>query len=637
MMLTDKQNLLRRLSPGDQFAIQQRMLDDARIPGTCEWFLEDEKVKNWLHGQSDPVLWLCGPSGSGKTFLSSSLVDRILESEAEYKNFSVDAFYFGRRDVQRNEADYNLAFRSIARQTVAQLPPESTALQNILKEAELDNGDIYSSYNFIRKVNREYDRMVIILDGVDPTNEDGIRALNRVLFSDNHHHPSVRLLMVARSIPTAPKIRPHPSSLVEARASKGDLALYYCRAIDESPVDPTYLDESHTKLFNYNKLFDMSDGLFLPIIPRWFTNIGSQPNQVLLDLVEPWSEGSGMDVPHAFCKAVVDQIKLNEDAEMVFCILYHLVRIDELGYNFTLPMAHEALDAWGIKNSDETRYSTTGVLEACAGLVFLDSKTQILRLRSPLLIEYLRLHVFGDEYHTKHVTASMQYLSQEAFSSGSCNSSKDLKKRFQTHPYLWYTARNMSPSLARNVPESFDQDFLKLTATRGLIDSYLQAAEAWPYLDEETYDECEEDEERWRCFTRGYTPLHLASHLGVGEATIQMLVNRGADLEGRAGNDQTALHIAAEIEDDSSTLRCLLQCGSDVAAVDEDDRTPLSNAIIYANLTSVELLLEHGADISAVDEEDLLECVREKPEIAQFLVGVGFEMPEDNEEKDLLD
>jgi hypothetical protein len=134
-------------------------------------------------------------------------------------------------------------------------------LQSILKEEDLEDGDIYSSYKFIRRINYEYDRMVIVLDGVDPTNEDGIRALNSLLFSNYHDHPSVRLLMVARSVPTATTIRPHPSSLLEARASRGDLALYYCRAIDESPVDPTYLEESHTKLFDYKKLFDMSDGL----------------------------------------------------------------------------------------------------------------------------------------------------------------------------------------------------------------------------------------------------------------------------------------------------------------------------------------------------------------------------------------
>jgi hypothetical protein len=339
-----------------------------------------------------------------------------------------------------------------------------------------------------------------------------------------------------------------------------------------------------------------------------------------------------MDVPHAFCKAVVDQIKLNENAEMILCVLYHLVQIDELGYNFTLPMVYEALYVWGIRHDGGTRYSTPEVLEACVGLILLDTKTQTLRLRSPLLMEYLRLQGFGDEYHTKHVTASMQYLSQETFSSGACNSSRDLKKRFQAHPYLWYAARNFSPSLTRNVPESFDADFLKLTATQGQIESYLQAAEAWPYLDEETYDEFEGDEERWRCFTRGYTPLHLAAHLGVRETTIQMLIDRGADLEARTINGQTALHMAAEIEDDSSTLRCLLQCGSDVAVVDQDSRTPLSYAMIYGNPTSVELLLEHGANISAVDEEDLLECLREKPEIVQFLVGLGVKMPEDDEE-----
>ncbi|KAI6765857.1 hypothetical protein HG530_006927 [Fusarium avenaceum] len=325
--------------------------------------------KNDLKDQvNQTIIWLCATKpqttygGSGKTFLSSSLVDHILKNNTKVQSVAVGAYYFGRRDVQRNAADYNLAFRSIARQIVAQLPPTSTALQSIPKEADPDEGDVCSSFKFINKVNYEYDRMA--------------------------------------------------------------------------------------------------------------------------------------------------------------------------------------------------------------------------------------------------------------------------------HPYLWYAARNLSPSLARNisVPESFDEDFLKLAATQEQIESYLQAAEAWPYLDEETYDECEESEERWRCFTRGYTPIHLAAHLGIRETTIQMSIDSGVDLEACTENGQTASHMAAEIEDDSSTLRRLLQCGSDVAVVDHDNRTPLSHAIIYGNLTSVELLLEHGADIGAVDEEDLLECLREKPEIAQFLVGVGVEMPEDDEE-----
>lgn len=62
MASSDQQHLFRGLSPGDQFATQQRMLNDARIPGTCQWFLEDEVIQNWLHGDGDPVLWLHGPS-----------------------------------------------------------------------------------------------------------------------------------------------------------------------------------------------------------------------------------------------------------------------------------------------------------------------------------------------------------------------------------------------------------------------------------------------------------------------------------------------------------------------------------------------------------------------------------------------
>ncbi|EXA41674.1 hypothetical protein FOVG_10141 [Fusarium oxysporum f. sp. pisi HDV247] len=132
----------------------------------------------------------------------------------------------------------------------------------------------------------------------------------------------------------------------------------------------------------------------------------------------------------------------------------------------------------------------------------------------------------------------------------------------------------------------------------------------------------------------GYTPLHLAAHLGVGENTIQTLVDRGYGLEAPAENGQTPLHIAAEDEDSSQTVKRLLECGANVAAVDEDDLAPLAHAIVYGCLESVRLLISHGADIKALDEEDLSECFREKPDIAEFLVELGIEVPDEDSESE---
>ncbi|KAJ4247525.1 hypothetical protein NW762_013205 [Fusarium torreyae] len=433
----------------------------------------------------------------------------------------------------------------------------------------------------------EFNKFLIILDGVDAATESGLQDLMKTLFGDDIHELPLRVLITSRaSPPDVLKAQNVGVSSIEAHASRMDLGLYIARIIDESPVKPEYLDESHTKLFPYQKLFNMSNGL-----------------------------------------AVVNEIRSTRHADLIFCVLYHIVTIDETAYSFTLPMAYEALDAWSIKHEDHKEYTTSDIPEACADLVFLDPENQAMSIRSPLLVTYLRLEVFGDDYRARDIIASLRYLSKEDFVGGACTSSKKLKERFETHRYLWCAARRLSPNFARVVPESIETDFIRLTANQGSIESYQQAAEAWHYVDGESYDEFEGDAERWNCFTRGYGPLHLASHLGANEKTIQALVDRGQDLEYRAADGQTALHVAAEIEDDPNALQRLLECGSNVAAVDNDDLTPLALAIVHGNLDSVKLLLDHGARIDVVDEEDLLECTREKPEIAQFLVDLGVEMP----------
>lgn len=369
---------------------------------------------------------------------------------------------------------------------------------------------------------------------------------------------------------------------------------------------------------------------FLPLLPKWFINVASQLNKELSDLVEACSADSEVNAAQEFCRYIAAEITSSEQAEAILCTLYHVAKCDEMGYFFTAPMASEALEAWDIRNQDGNQFTADEIIELCQGLVFLDSKNQAMVLRSPLLRDYLRDNIFTNEYHERHATASIRYLSKPDFANGACKSSQELKQRFKAHPYLWFAAKS---NLPKSLPPSFESDFFTFVASQGNLESYLQAREAWPYLDDETYDECEKDTERWRCYTRGTTALILAVTLG-NEAILRKFIDKGADLEAHDGDLNTALHIAAYDEDDSHMLKILLQAGSNVAVVNEEGLTPLAIAIVHGRLDSVKLLIEFGADIERVDEEDLRQCVEERPEIAEYLIGLGVEMPEEDDDED---
>ncbi|KAG8361749.1 hypothetical protein FVEN_g741 [Fusarium venenatum] len=257
-----------------------------------------------------------------------------------------------------------------------------------------------------------------------------------------------------------------------------------------------------------------------------------------------------------------------------------------------------------------------------------------MRLRSPLLMEHLRTNVFGVSHHQHQIKVSMRYLSKQEFASGPSKSSTQLKRRFRAHPYLWFAARSLSPNIAKSISTSLETDLLTLTASQGSIESCQQAAEAWLYLDDESYHECERTCERWRCYTSGYTALHLTASLGVVETVIQKIIDDGADLEARDDVNQTALHIASANEDESTTLKSLLLAGSNVDVRDQDKLLPLSIAVVYGNLNSVKLLIEYGANVNDLCEEDLRECMSEQPEIVKFLVELGVEMPDVDESED---
>ena len=92
----------------------------------------------------------------------------------------------------------------------------------------------------------------------------------------------------------------------------------------------------------------------------------------------------------------------------------------------------------------------------------------------------------------------------------------------------------------------------------------------------------------------GRAALHYAAERFL-EGT-EILLDHGADIDIRDGNEDTALHWAA-FKNNFACVKVLLQRGANVNATDYNNDTPISWAAMKGNLESIKTLLEYNAQV----------------------------------------
>ena len=98
----------------------------------------------------------------------------------------------------------------------------------------------------------------------------------------------------------------------------------------------------------------------------------------------------------------------------------------------------------------------------------------------------------------------------------------------------------------------------------------------------------------------GWTALMMAASLKDGDALVDLLLAKSADVDEKTNNGQTALHFAAS-KSNLDTARKLIAHKASARVKDKRGQLPLHRAAAVGNVPIVKLMLENKSPINATD------------------------------------
>ncbi|WP_353280158.1 ankyrin repeat domain-containing protein [Wolbachia endosymbiont (group A) of Phasia obesa] len=121
------------------------------------------------------------------------------------------------------------------------------------------------------------------------------------------------------------------------------------------------------------------------------------------------------------------------------------------------------------------------------------------------------------------------------------------------------------------------------------------------------------------------TPLHYA--VLSGREMVELLIEKGANINMVSEDGPTLLHYAAAFSDKREVVELLIKEGANVDAVNKVKNTPLHAAALSGKREVVEFLIEKGANINAVNESKNTPLhaatLSGKREVVELLIGEG--------------
>ena len=229
------------------------------------------------------------------------------------------------------------------------------------------------------------------------------------------------------------------------------------------------------------------------------------------------------------------------------------------------------------------------IVSLCAGLVIVDSESEIIRLVHYTTQEYFERarENWNPSAQQEIASTCLTYLAFQNFSSRMCSSHSDLYDRLKQYPLYYYAARYWG-NHARGVQEQVAEVAYRFLRSHTLLSPAAQ-------LMSSSYFHEFSDQP-------GYTTaLHITARFGLVHLSA-MWLTPSADNGGTANlkdiSGRTPLSIAADQGHEEVVKLLLARNDVEVDSMDGDSCTPLSNAADQGHEEVVKLLLTRN-DVEA--------------------------------------
>ena len=316
-------------------------------------------------------------------------------------------------------------------------------------------------------------------------------------------------------------------------------------------------------------------------------------------------------------KRIESQLGDQEDlAKQVLSWITHAKRpltMMELQYALAVGVGESALDQDNLPYIED-------MVSVCAGLVTIDEGTGIIRLVHYTTQEYFERTQkrWFPNAKTDITTICLAYLSFKIFESGFCESDEAFEERILFNPLYDYAANNWG-NHARDISH-LCYGMIDFLVSLPKVEASSQAVMAVKRLSARQYSQDVPRQvvglhlaayfgvkeavytllKHWRvevCDSHDQTPLLWAVR-GGHEAVVQLLLDKGADIEARDHSGRTALWMAAK-HGHKAVVQLLLDKGANIEARNHSGQVALSSAAQHGHEAVVQLLLEKGANIQA--------------------------------------
>lgn len=175
------------------------------VPGTCIWFIKNDKYQQWRQQSASGLLWVTADPGCGKSVLSSFLID---VSEGIESTSKVNVCYFFFKDDSAEQRTANYALQALLHQIYTKQPELVTHLTAYHASKGPEVPQQFSSL-WKLFLDTTLDQVslttICIIDGLDECDKASRREFTIALadyFKNKHNeknnHPALKILITSR-------------------------------------------------------------------------------------------------------------------------------------------------------------------------------------------------------------------------------------------------------------------------------------------------------------------------------------------------------------------------------------------------------------------------------------------------------